>query len=250
MNIVVSGCSNSCIDPYEMYKDQFGEWPRGEIPHVWPTILGELLTANVTNLSFAGKGNNRIIADVVDHILTNDVDLVILQLTDLARISMWNSNLFPSADYAWETDKHNRHAWIRFSKLQGSINTVYQSQSNLAFLTHRDDGKEIINQVANDVLFVQMLCEQRGIDLIVINWFPAKPLESYSAWDSISKDRWLFHTGSMHNHLMYKGFKPYDPGHFGNDAQQHIADMVEQYVLHGTQYSNTHTAIDPVYDYT
>jgi len=251
MNIVVSGCSNSSIDPYYAYKKVKGEWPHGEDPRIWPTILSENLDAtSITNLSFGGKGNNRIIADVIDHILANDVDIVILQLTVLDRLSLWNSNVFPSKSYDWHANKNNSRPWVPFVVSNHDVNTTWTADTDRAFRSYRADGKEIINQVANDVLLVQMLCEQRGIDLVIINWFPEQPLKSYSAWNLISKDYWLFDTGCMYNYIRYKGFKPFDGGHFGNDAHEHIANMIEDYILRGIQYTNNHTTTKPVYDYT
>ena len=59
----------------------------------WPSVLGNMYDAEVTNLSLPGGSNSRIFRVVLDESLKNNYDLVICGWTDLSRVDLKHNQI-------------------------------------------------------------------------------------------------------------------------------------------------------------
>lgn len=77
MKLLVVGCSLSSGWGFSGGKED---------PQIWPNLLAKKLNASVTNLSETGYDNTGIFLNLLEEVISNDYDLILVQLTALKRI--------------------------------------------------------------------------------------------------------------------------------------------------------------------
>jgi hypothetical protein len=89
----------TCKSNYDDYK----KWRGGNLPKVWPTLLGEMMNYDVKNCAWGGSANQAIFSKFIsEHKKFKEGDLVIIGWTSMLRFVAYNkrdknmNNILPS----------------------------------------------------------------------------------------------------------------------------------------------------------
>jgi hypothetical protein len=259
MNLVVSGCSHSTWLPK---PDGSGLDSKGKI---YSQVLADMLQSDYINLSDIAKDNRQIIADAIKHICLSEniPGILVIQLTEFERMNFFKTsshedyNPSKSFDYIKNWMKFNpaclSHEHRPLIHFDGAIDG-YQD----IHIGHPQALMEQI-QVLLDIISLQALCKQFGIQLYILNWHGFTQIYKIPTGiiNTVNWDNFLLNNIQYDwpNHLHWNDFiTPIDHSHFCADAHEYIAQRLYKLIVH-----NEKTIIEsepnpqytkPIYDYT
>lgn len=154
MNILISGCSLSAGYGYSGGKTDLA---------IWPSLLGKKFNATINNISKPSNDNASIFLSSLSEFTSNDYDLILLQLTNLDRISLhpsihssvvassesnWASKFgidkktYRSFHMAlWELNKSYGH-WLQLLNIITSVQQLIKKGYNIQFVNGLLDWNE------------------------------------------------------------------------------------------------------------
>lgn len=164
----MAGRYKSGMDDYHEYNDYY------RIPRIWPSVLGNLLGAEVVNLSRPARSNDTIYEDTTNWILENYI-IPGKSTEDLIVILGWSSP--ERKNIILEETNNDIH---RFTLWPGMLDdTFYQTRGAKSlfkfYVTYLWLEQEYIKRYIEQNYQFQNFCKANGIEHYVFNAFHAQP---------------------------------------------------------------------------
>ena len=132
--------------------DDYKEWRGGNLPKVWPTVLGELMDYDVINCGEGGAANQTIFWKFIEvHKNFQKGDLVIIGWTSLLRFVAYN-----------ERDKNMNNILPSFINTNGTH--IFSDQTLIEIFNNRSNpewNKELWNWVS----LINSFCNLKGVNI-------------------------------------------------------------------------------------
>jgi hypothetical protein len=154
----VFGCSFTAeyhpVDQPNMKSnyDDYKRWRGGNLPKVWPTVLGELMDYDVINCGEGGAANQTIFWKFIEvHKNFQKGDLVIIGWTSLLRFVAYN-----------ERDKNMNNILPSFINTNGTH--IFSDQTLIEIFNNRSNpewNKELWNWVS----LINSFCNLKGVNI-------------------------------------------------------------------------------------
>jgi hypothetical protein len=153
--------------------DDYKEWRGGNLPKVWPTVLGELMDYDVVNCGEGGAANQTIFWKFIqEHKNFQKGDLVIVGWTSLLRFVAFNekdgcmNNMLPSFIDTYESDIFSNQTLIE----------IFNNRSNPEWNT----------ELWNWISLINTFCGLKGVNILHWNNDNSFFLEKFINKDELS----------------------------------------------------------------
>jgi hypothetical protein len=248
LKILVNGCSHTAANIPDI------EDPLSGIP--WPTILGDLLKANVFNMSRSGKANNVIVEETIRYLINEqDINHVVIQLTEFSRLNLFRE------EYSF--------TWI-----PGDVSSQLSIRPNNCYLKHPHNFS--VSRVTDNILYdasigdksliydiitlgtlvncLSVMCKQRNIGLTIISYYLIGDSIEDEVWNSIPEESFLVKNRryGIQDHFT-REFQLPDGGHFEQKFHYHLAKLVLDHINNKTQIivnTESYNRNKIIYNYT
>tara|TARA_R110000868_G_scaffold52484_1_gene165713 strand:- start:38 stop:793 length:756 start_codon:yes stop_codon:yes gene_type:complete len=249
VKILVNGCSHS-----EAHIPDI-EDPLSGIP--WPTILGDLLKANVFNMSRSGKANNVIVEETIRYLINEqDINHVVIQLTEFSRLNFFREKY----SFAWIPGDVSSQLNIRPNNFYVKPETddifVRRVTDNISYHASIGDKSLIYDIITLGTLVncLSVMCKQRNIGLTIISYYLIGDSIEDEVWNSIPEESFLVKNRryGIQDHFT-REFQLPDGGHFEQKFHYHLAKLVSNHINNKTQIivnTESYNRNKIIYNYT
>jgi hypothetical protein len=248
LKILVNGCSHTAANIPDI------EDPLSGIP--WPTILGDLLKANVFNMSRSGKANNVIVEETIRYLINEqDINHVVIQLTEFSRLNLFREEY----SFTWIPGDVSSQLSIRPNNcyLKHPHNfSVSRVTDNISYDASIGDKSLIYDIITLGTLVncLSVMCKQRNIGLTIISYYLIGDSIEDEVWNSIPEESFLVKNRryGIQDHFT-REFQLPDGGHFEQKFHYHLAKLVLDHINNKTQIivnTESYNRNKIIYNYT